>query len=557
MLGDEKNISSTRAICLLLLIGLLCLVPFLNKAFHIDDPVYIWTAQHIQTHPLDFCGLSMNWYGTVEPLSKIQTNPPLVSYYIALVAYWFGWSEIVLHLAFLVPACAVIVGTYLLAQDLCDKPFMAALATVCTPVFIISSTTLMCDVLMLSFWVFAVYFWRRGLRSDNYTLIAIASLLITLSSLTKYFGINLIPLLLAYSFFEKRKSGVWMLFLLIPVSCLGLYEWITYHLYGVGQIQFASSFSMASKKIQVAQTVENIVTGFSFLGGCILISFFYSLVYWLKFKWAINFLLISLILIVMMQYGVLSSYPIANADGINWVFVAQLPLFVFAGTSFIFVVSSDLLRNRDSDSLLLFLWVLGTFVFTIFVNWSVNGRSILPIAPVAGMIMVRYLSQSNNIYANDKRGLYGPLVPTLLIALIVANADYGMANSARIAAHAIHDSINKLPGKIWFEGHWGFQYYMERMGGEALDYENPLLKKGDLVVIPSNNSNTKPLFNHLVTLEKTFAFDGAKLFSTMNINTGAGFYSDKAGPLPYAIGNNTEKYYLFKMIADKKTRFTY
>ncbi len=555
-LAYEKQINSNRALCILLLFCLLCLIPFINKAFHIDDPCYIWIAQQIQAHPFDFYGFSLNWSGEIIPVSK-TTNPPLVSYYIALVAYWFGWSEIVLHTAFIVPACAVIMGTYLLAQELCNKPFIAALATACTPVYLISSTTIMCDVLMVSFWVFAVYFWRRGLRSNDYSLLAIASALISLSLLTKYSGLCLIPLLAVYSLFEKKKIGLWMLFFLMPIACFGLYEWTTYYLYGAGQITFASSYSMARKKILFVQIIANIVTGFSFLGGCLLIPFFYALVFWNKWKWAIGFLLISLILLLLLKYDVLNSYPIANADGINWVFVVQLPFFVFAGASFIFIVVSDVLRNRDSDSLLLFLWVLGTFTFTIFVNWSVNGRSILPIAPVAGIIVIRYFSQSSMLFSNVKLRLYGPLAPTLLIALIVTSADYGLANSARIAALAIHDSIKNVPGKVWFEGHWGFQYYMEKVGGTALDYENPSLKKGDIVIIPSNNSNTKPLFNHLAAFRHEYTFDVSKLFSTMNLTTGSGFYSDVVGPLPYSVGYNPEKYFIFEMVADKKTKFSY
>src|SRR5713226_8912819 len=36
---------------LLILCILLCLLPFSNKAFHIDDPLLVWTAQQIAKHP--------------------------------------------------------------------------------------------------------------------------------------------------------------------------------------------------------------------------------------------------------------------------------------------------------------------------------------------------------------------------------------------------------------------------------------------------------------------------------------------------------------------------
>lgn len=61
------------------------------------------------------------------------------------------------------PALGVVGGTYRLAQRLCGRPLLAALATLLTPVFLVSSTNVMCDTLMLCLWVWAVVWWDRGL----------------------------------------------------------------------------------------------------------------------------------------------------------------------------------------------------------------------------------------------------------------------------------------------------------------------------------------------------------------------------------------------------------
>ena len=162
----EGTLSDKISIGLLLVICILCLAPFADKAFHIDDPLFIWVAKHIQTNPFDFYGFTVNWYGFEMPMSEVTKNPPLASYYIALVAFLFGWSEIALHLAFLIPASAVVIGTFFLAKELCDRPFLAALVGMVTPVFLLSSTTVMCDTLMLSLWVWAsillAAWYKRG-----------------------------------------------------------------------------------------------------------------------------------------------------------------------------------------------------------------------------------------------------------------------------------------------------------------------------------------------------------------------------------------------------------
>src|SRR5215475_8135491 len=37
------------------------LAVFLDKAFHIDDPLFLWTARQITAAPGDFFGFELNW----------------------------------------------------------------------------------------------------------------------------------------------------------------------------------------------------------------------------------------------------------------------------------------------------------------------------------------------------------------------------------------------------------------------------------------------------------------------------------------------------------------
>jgi hypothetical protein len=100
-----------------------------------DDPLFVWTAQHIAGHPLDPYGFRVVWYSTETPIADVTKNPPLASYYAALFGTLFGWSERVLHWAFLLPALAVILGTYALASRFTRVPLLAAGATLAAPGF--------------------------------------------------------------------------------------------------------------------------------------------------------------------------------------------------------------------------------------------------------------------------------------------------------------------------------------------------------------------------------------------------------------------------------------
>src|SRR5258708_28073730 len=138
------------------------LVPFLNKAFHIDDPLFLWMAQQVSQHPADPYGFSVNWYVSAKPMFSIMQNPPLNAYYMALAAKFLGWSELAMPGAFLVPAVAAVLGTFFLAQRLSGSPLFGALLMLFTPCFLVSATTVIPDVSLLALSVCSIHFSLRG-----------------------------------------------------------------------------------------------------------------------------------------------------------------------------------------------------------------------------------------------------------------------------------------------------------------------------------------------------------------------------------------------------------
>ena len=69
-------------------------------------------------------------------------------------------------------------------------------------------------------------------------------------------------------------------------------------------------------------------------------------------------------------------------------------LMALGGASLLGLAVSEVRRDRSAESWLLVLWLLGTFVFAGFVNWVNNGRSILPMAPALGILLVRRLDET-------------------------------------------------------------------------------------------------------------------------------------------------------------------
>lgn len=521
-------------ICVALLV-LILLLPFVGKAFHIDDPMYIWVAQHIQTNPGNPYGFPVNWYGTDTPVSVVNKNPPLVSYYIALAASVLGWSEPALHLALLLPALAVALGMYLVARRFCERPLLATLAGLLTPVFFVSSLTVMSDMLMLAFWVFAVYLWIQGIETRKQGTLALAGLLIGVAALSKYFGVMLIPLLGSYSIIKERRVGWSLLYLLVPFVLLGWYEWATHQLYGHGLLLDAAVYATDTRSTLDRGLIPKLYIGLVFTGGCIASALFFARRLWSSTGLALGALVAGLSVMVIVSLPTLGTVPLTGPA--HWLVALQMGIWGTVGVSLLALAALDLYRQRDADSLFLFLWMIGTFVFAGFINWTTNGRSILPMIVPAGILIARRLER--RVTPGRAGGLPATLMPlaaAATLSLAVTWADVRFAETGRAGARMIHEKYAASSDTVWFQGHWGFQYYMQQLGAKAVDVENLRFAPGDIVAVPTTNTNVHRMTPQWIGLE-AIDIPVCGWLATMNPGVGAGFYSDVAGPLPFAVGS--------------------
>src|SRR5271156_6974664 len=53
---------------LLVVLTLACLLPFIDKAFHIDDTLFVMAAKQIAKHPLNPYGFLLVWVATDLPM---------------------------------------------------------------------------------------------------------------------------------------------------------------------------------------------------------------------------------------------------------------------------------------------------------------------------------------------------------------------------------------------------------------------------------------------------------------------------------------------------------
>jgi hypothetical protein len=524
------------------------LLPFLRRAFSIDDPLFIWIGQQILKDPLDPYGFSVNWSVMQEPMSQVMQNPPLNSYFIAGVIRYIGLSEMRLHAAFLLPAMAVAWGTYLVARRFCTRPLEATLAAILTPAFLVCGSTVMCDMMMVAFWVWAVHFWVKGADENHLWMIVLAVVLISMSALTKYFGAVLIPLLLAYHLLAKRKPA-YLLGLLIPVLILIAYNYWTKSLYGRGLALDAFGLSGQYRAELGATLLPKTVIALAFAGGCLATVMFLAPLLWTRRALACWIVLAAALALFFGFSEPIGSNPLDLVGREHWLLVVHLGLFAAAGVSLMAMAVGDLASRRDADSALLFLWLVGALVFAGLLNWTVNGRVLLPMAPVVGIVMMRRIEQRRSGGAVGAVPSFAlPWVLSALLAVTVAHADCQFANSQRIAAYSIHEQFS-AGGNVWFQGHWGFQYYMENLGARPVEYGGTKFGPSDVVITPENNTRVSLPPQDLPG--STAIAPSSRWLSTMCKTRRTAFHSDAWGPIPYGFGLAApEVYYITPMNAE-------
>jgi prepilin-type processing-associated H-X9-DG protein len=215
----------------------------------------------------------------------------------------------------------------------------------------------------------------------------------------------------------------------------------------------------------------------------------------------------------------------------------QIVFWVAGGAALLALVIHEFQKRRDAQSGLLAMWILGTFVFSAFFNWTVNARTLLPMAPAIGILLVRrYESRFLSPEKIFPRATGFILAAGALLALLVTQSDFAIAAADRLGALELHERYGTGNNVLWFDGHWGYQFYMEKFGATAVDIAHPQLKAGDILALPLNNSTLRPPDPEYSTMVDAIAVPVDGWLTTINRVCGGGFYAATHGPLPFAFG---------------------
>ncbi len=150
--------------------------------------------------------------------------------------------------------------------------------------------------------------------------------------------------------------------------------------------------------------------------------------------------------------------------------------------------------------------MLGTFLFAAFFNWTVNGRSPLPLAPAVGILLARRLEQ-NDLTGRKTcpGGAAICLAAGAALALLVTQADFRLALAVRQSAQQACAKLGREPGPCGFKDTGDSSFTWMRWA-RAAGHKTFRVKPGDTLVVPENNTSLFPDNSETATLRETFAF---------------------------------------------------
>ena len=560
------------------LVPLVFLLPLANKAYHIDDTLFLAVAQQIHNAPLDYYGFELPWGGAIRPATDAIKNPPGASYLWAAVSAVFGWGEIPLHVAAALVAALFGLGTYYVARRFTTIPLVATLIAVVGPGFLVSANTVMSDVPMMTAYVWAILLWLKGVDSSPTPRLALpaetslrevertrepqanpfahlyliaAALLIAAATLTKYFAITALPLLLVYTLLHQRRLDPRLAYLFLPIAIVALYQWHSANLYGENLLGSAAGYAVGFATGSADPLLVKTGVALAFAGGSFAAILFYAPLLW---RWPILVFGAALIVALtayFLTFDELDRIVIRTGDHLNWWFPFQLALWIVVGIAIVALALHDLVRYRNAAAALLFLWFIGTFLFSAYLNWTVNVRTLIPMAPALGILAARRLELRFPAERLKQFRFHAvPLALAALLTALVLYADYRLAGAGRIAAATFARDAAEYGRPYYYKGHWGFQYYMNAAGMPAFSPQSAEYTPGDRIVVPLNNTVSGQFHPAVARAYRNLRLEVPTLawLTTMHRRTGAGFYMHDWGILPFAFGPvPAEEYAVFEL----------
>lgn len=540
------NAPVTKKIPAALWFGLLPVLlglPFIGRAYFVDDHYHLLMARGLLEHPTrpydflaDDAGVDNVGWERGQPPRMV--NPPLHHYLLALFWKITGGRLWAVRLLALFVSGAAIVFLYLLAQRFAVPPGPAAALAALTPAFWLSSYALLIDSTMLVFFLGGLWGWFEGLRRRSAGWLMFAGTFMGLAIVTKYTAATVVPLAGLLWWFD-RESGrrpLRLAALAIPFLVLGL--WSFWNLATYGAVHLTES----SKRVIQSFAWSHILVFLAFFSGVFLL----PLGAWsgvLRSQKSRLWVLLSATALAWFL-----SSPFGGFSPFQALFMAA---FIVGGAAFFVESGRAALLSRYPLDRFLWLWLLAASVQMIYVMQWVAARYFLTLLPPVIFLSLRRWEETMKLFPQRR----GRRLAGWLAALTVAGGSLGLADY--LQAETGRWIIRDVTAAGWL-GHGRTGYFLgdSFTGSDLKDagwkpaFESTVFRPGDLllrseVIMPRWWFRPRSM-RPLVRYEYSSRFP----LRVMDNLGAAGFYASAWGALPYTLSREPlDRYTLFEVVS--------
>lgn len=490
----------------------------LNKAFHIDDTFHLEAARWIADNPYRPMSGLINWQNDPTPIYS-HNQPPLFFYLVALMARFFGYYAIPLHLLISV---FTFLSLYFFvkmtrALELKQANLMLLLFGFC-PALIVNQNV-MTDIPILALILGSSYYLLKADSEHKAKNYCFTSLLLSAGLLIKY---SLLPLVIViFAVMVIRRDFKYLIIAMLPILFLGL--WSTWNYYEYGSVHMLD-------RPKSGISIGGLWSYWAGLGSIGLFSlvFLYGMLPKNFMKWLILTLLTSyLILLTLFFCDFISESITNNFLRINFLILGAVGFLLPFYLIFKYWYKVGFQDMIASKAMVLFLYFGALSSFVILFAPFIATRHILLAVPFIILISATLIYSFDNLI-NKSVVLY-----SVILSLFLATTDWQFANFYRSMAD---QALGKVPkaAQVWSAGHWGWQWYSASKGMKLYSTNHSKLGTGDYLIYPVGISKQE-FEKDLQFSSITKLWEKPSVFNVISVSRGANMYNSSVQVLPWRL----------------------
>lgn len=450
-----------------LLLATVCLVPYLNKPFLIDDPHFLTMARQIIKHPMHPMDFEICW-NTIDDCTKAYQLTPgnALMGYVLVPTVLTGAHEWTAHLTQLVLVwIAILAMTSLTFRFGWDQwhATAGALLLVAIPPFLPMASTAMPDILATAVALVAMERLAAWKAEQKWSQGVAAAVALGLAGYARSHLALLLPLAAFFLLDSLKPKEI--------VEQIRRKFWLwTPVFFGCGLLM---AIILAVREHNLAISAPPVVVGQHTPVNVLAYLLYFSFPLPLGACWLVNRLRAGWMWVILIAALVVFAL---NLSRINHSIV---PLLVVIGYAALGSLSFDALKRREPMGLVLVLWILIPVPIVYYTHLPM--KYLLPCIPAVIFLCFRLLDGVSIQFARAAAVVL--IVAGTGYSLLILHSDAEFAQFGRDALYALIRPHVAAGEKVWFGGQYWSYWYAPLAGATLTVKGGAQPQPGDLLVV--------------------------------------------------------------------------